>query len=513
VRRLSPAALAAYELPMGLLGFPGVGWLFAGFPIAALVLLTVGPALAWAVIPLAFSPFGEGPLRDVGWRVEFVWLPLSALLSAAMLFRAHRRRLVRHDGARPRRRRRGARARVTAAVGAIGLLLIALPLVPLVSGVGTKPLRYAYETHLGKEITGQFLSTPRGVVRLFDWRDPQSPYPADALRVHATDFNGIVIQSAAVDRPGAYQLFDVDRGGAVPLVVRRRSHTALVLAPERPLRPARYLIVASHEGMFGDRDFVYLRVVAPGAAVTAIGGGSRTSVPAVASALLPIGASLLAALFTILLLRSFRRRPAGEKLLWAGGFALFTAATASEAIAQGSGWTASLFRVYYLCGGVLTVAWLGAGAAWLQLPPRRRDALAGGLAVATVAAALTVALAPVDASALAHASSGGPPANGAIGGHAFLWAIALNTVGTVFLLGGSLYSAARGRRVAVNLWIAAGALVLALATSMTRAGDASFVYAGELVGIGLMFTGFRLAGAKAARPAAARAPAGAVVAS
>ena len=513
VRRLSPAALAAYELPMGVLGFPGVGWLFAGFPIAALLLLTIGPALAWAVIPLAFSPFGEGPLRHVGWRVEFVWLPLSALLSAALLYRAHRRRLRRHDGARPRRRRRGSRARVTAALGAIGLMLVALPLVPLVSGLGTKPLRYAYEAHLAKDMTGQFLSTPRGMVRLFDWRDPQSPYPADALRVHPTDFGGIVIHSAAVDRPGAYQLFDVDRGSAVPLAVRQRSHTSLTLAPDGRLPPGRYLVVASHEGMFGDRDFVYLRVVAPGAAVTAIGGGSRTSVPAVASALLPLGASLLAALFTILLLRSFRRRPAGEKLLWAGGFALFTAATASEAIAQGAGWTASLFRVYYLCGGVLTVAWLGAGAAWLQLPRRRRDTLAGGLGVATVAAALAVVLAPVDTAALAHATSGGPPSNGALGGHAFLWAIALNSLGTVFLLGGSLYSAARGRRVAANLWIGGGALVLAAATSMTRAGDSSFVYAGELVGIALMFTGFRLAGAKpAATPSAARAPAGAALA-
>ena len=92
---------------MGLLGFPGVGWLFAGFPIAALVLLIVGPALAWAVIPLAFSPFGQGPLRHVGWKVEFVWLPVSALLSAAFLYRAHRRRLARVEPGRRRRRRQG----------------------------------------------------------------------------------------------------------------------------------------------------------------------------------------------------------------------------------------------------------------------------------------------------------------------------------------------------------------------------------------------------------------------
>ena len=120
VRRLRPAALAAYELPMGLMGFPGVGWLFAGFPVTAMILLTVGPALAWAVLPLAFSPFAEGPLRDLGWRVELVWLPLSAFLSAVMLYRAHRRRLIRVDGPpAPRRPRRGrrlpgsARARVT----------------------------------------------------------------------------------------------------------------------------------------------------------------------------------------------------------------------------------------------------------------------------------------------------------------------------------------------------------------------------------------------------------------
>ena len=40
------AKLAAYELPMGVLGFPGVGWLFAGFPLQASVLLCAGPAFA-----------------------------------------------------------------------------------------------------------------------------------------------------------------------------------------------------------------------------------------------------------------------------------------------------------------------------------------------------------------------------------------------------------------------------------------------------------------------------------
>jgi hypothetical protein len=509
VRRLRPAALAAYELPMGLLGFPGVGWLFAGFPVTALIILIAGPALAWAVIPLAFSPFGQGPLRHIGWRVEFVWLPLSALLSAAMLHRAHRRRLIRFEGPRtpPRRGRRrlpgGSRGRVAAGVGAIGLVLVALPLVPAVNGLGATTLRYSYEKRFTREITGQFLSTPRGSVKLFGWPDPQNPYPADALRVHARDVRSLLVRSAAVDRPGAYQLFDVDRRTSIALTVVRRSHTALELAPRRGLPTGRYMISASHEGMFGDRDFIYLSVVAPSATATDIAGDSRRSAPAVSSSLLPVAAALLALLFTVLLLRSFRRRRAGEKLLWAGGFVLFAAATACEAIAQGSGWSAGLFRGYYLCGGVLTVAWLGAGSAWLALHRRARDALLGGLLVATLAAAAAVGLAPVHASILAHPPSGGPPADGALGGHAFIWAIALNSFGTVFLVGGALYSIARRRRVRANLWIAGGALVLALSTSMTRAGEYSFVYLGQLLGIALMFAGFNLTGGGERTPAAA----------
>jgi len=97
-----------------------------------------------------------------------------------------------------------------------------------------------------------------------------------------------------------------------------------------------------------------------------------------------------------------------------------------------------------------------------------------------------------------------------LGGHAFLWAIALNSFGTIFLVGGSLYSIARRQRVRINLWIGGGALVVALATGLSRAGSYSFVYAGELVGIALMFCGFTFAGkapVRGPRPARAAGPA------
>jgi hypothetical protein len=229
--------------------------------------------------------------------------------------------------------------------------------------------------------------------------------------------------------------------------------------------------------------------------VTALSSGSTKTPPTVADALLPLGAALVALLFAGLLATSFVRRPAGQKALWAAGFASFAVAAACEAAAQRAGWSEGLFKAYYAAGGVLTVAFLGAGSAWLLLKSRARDLLLGALVAAAVAAIVTVALAPVDHATLASASGLRPPSNSALGGHAFLWAIALNSFGTIFLVGGSLLAILRRQRVRTNVWIGAGALVVALATGMSRAGSYSFVYAGELIGISMMFFGFRFAAA------------------
>jgi hypothetical protein len=493
VVRRSPAAAVAYELPMSLLGFPGLGWLFAGFPFAASILLLAGPALTWAVVPAAFSPYGQGPLRGVGWKIELAWLPALAVLSSAALYRAQTRRRTRVAGAppRPRRRHRSYRTRVSVAAGTLGLLLVSLPFLPAVAGVGSSTVRYSYERTFTREVTGQFVSTPRGAVKLFSWPDPQAPYPPDALRIHAADARALVLRAAAVDAPGAYRLFDLGRGTSVRLVVQRSSPTKLRLTPPHPLRPGRYALVSTHEGMFGGKDFSYLTIVPPAGAVTAIGEGDGRTVPAVARSLPPVAAALVALLFALLLGRSFARRPLGSKALWGVGFTLFAVAAASEAIAERTGWSPALFRLYYLAGGVLTVAYLGAGSAWLLLPRRGRDVLLGALGAATAAAVATILLAPVDNGILAQAPDGRPPANGALGGHAFLWAVVLNSVGTLCLVGGSLLSIVRGQRVRPNAWIGSGALVVALATGLSRTGAYSFVYLGELVGIALMFTGFQ----------------------
>ena len=140
-----------------------------------------------------------------------------------------------------------------------------------------------------------------------------------------------------------------------------------MLSPARPLRPGRYVVRRHARGHVRRPR---LRVPARRAAA-ARGDADRLpaarGAPASLDALLPVAAALVALLFAVLLARSYARRRRAEGAVGNRLPALRVAA-ACEALAQRAGWSAALFRAYYLCGGVLTVALLGAGSAWLQLP-------------------------------------------------------------------------------------------------------------------------------------------------
>ncbi len=91
-----------------------------------------------------------------------------------------------------------------------------------------------------------------------------------------------------------------------------------------------------------------------------------------------------------------------------------------------------------------------------------------------------------------------------------------NIYGLVTLVGGALWSSflfwrkrVMPNRVLGNVLIAAGALSIGFASSLTRFGIGSFLYVGELIAATLMFVGFVLAG----RPAPVDQPAPALVGS
>ena len=86
----------------------------------------------------------------------------------------------------------------------------------------------------------------------------------------------------------------------------------------------------------------------------------------------------------------------------------------------------------------------------------------------------------------------------------------LNIYGTIALVGGALYSAwllwrkeTMPHRVVGNVLIAVGAMLIACTSAMVRLGLADYLYVGQLLAAGLMFSGFLLASARASMPSPA----------
>ena len=235
--------------------------------------------------------------------------------------------------------------------------------------------------------------------------------------------------------------------------------------------------------------------------------------------LLSVLAAVLSAAFAVVVGRSWVRTGRSAFLCWAAGLLIFSAAAVAQAVGQARGFDETTFRVFYLLGGILGVAYLALGTVHLMAPAGWARGATIGLLVLSVVAAVAVALAPVDTSQLG--TSKGVIGDAFTGSSTALvrgLAAVLNAVGTLILVGGSGWSAwrfwreRRGiDRVVCNVLLTAGALVVALGLTVARlvgdaAGGIAALGAFEAAGIGIMFAGFLSLGRVGVRP-----PASAVV--
>lgn len=79
-------------------------------------------------------------------------------------------------------------------------------------------------------------------------------------------------------------------------------------------------------------------------------------------ALLAFGAALLSLRLAGLLAARWRERRAPQLAGWSAGLAAYALGTAAIAWGAAAGWNDGVFRAYYLFGGLLTAALLGAGS-------------------------------------------------------------------------------------------------------------------------------------------------------
>ena len=79
-------------------------------------------------------------------------------------------------------------------------------------------------------------------------------------------------------------------------------------------------------------------------------------------AILAFGAALLALRLAGLLAQRWRVRREAHLLVWSAGLAAYALGAAAIAAGAAGGWNEGWFRAYYLFGGLLTAALLGAGS-------------------------------------------------------------------------------------------------------------------------------------------------------
>ena len=204
--------------------------------------------------------------------------------------------------------------------------------------------------------------------------------------------------------------------------------------------------------------------------------------------------ALVSAAFAIAVASRYLRSRRVALLMWTIGLAMFAVAALAGALARTTTPDEAEYRVFYLFGGILNVAWLALGTVYLVAPRVSRIALAL-VALLTLIGVYAVFTAPVDLRVALDTGRGFPD-----GSLPRILAAIGSGLGSVVLVGGALWSAwvflrqrRNGRRAVSNIVIALGVLIVATGGTVTFTGASGILETTNLVGLCVMFAGFLLA--------------------
>jgi hypothetical protein len=219
--------------------------------------------------------------------------------------------------------------------------------------------------------------------------------------------------------------------------------------------------------------------------------------------ILPFISTVVMLVFAANVLQRYFARRAPHNLFWGLGLLMYAAGTFAEAYLS-LAWNQWILLLWYLCGAMLTAAWLGQGTIFLLV---RKKRIAWGSAIGLLAisalALVKVLGANVDGSAFVTHTSVSAQYKSLMtrDGLLVLLTVLLNIYGSLGLIGGAIWSTylfARKHvlpnRVIGNILIAAGALLPASAGTLIKFGLGDWLYVSELFGAVIMFAGFIAAG-------------------
>src|SRR3954454_2351190 len=231
-------------------------------------------------------------------------------------------------------------------------------------------------------------------------------------------------------------------------------------------------------------------------------------------------ATLVSVAFALSTLDRYLRRRRPQELAWSGSLGLFAVGAGALWWAETRGWSLATFRVFYLCGGVLTVPWLALVTVYLLAGQAIGDRVRFWLVLLSGVSTGLVLFAP---TRQVVAGKELPTGSDVFGIAPRVAAAVGSGVAALVILAGAVWSVVRIVRrrepamsgvrrsasspahlLAGNLLIAAGTLVLSASGTLAgRLGkDTAFVTM-FLIGIVLLFAGFLVA--STSRPATVRA--------
>jgi hypothetical protein len=217
---------------------------------------------------------------------------------------------------------------------------------------------------------------------------------------------------------------------------------------------------------------------------------------------LPFISSIISFIFAYFVFKRYVVKRGSHLLLWGIGMVFYGIGGFCEGFYGAFGWNPLVYRLWYLFGAILVAAWLGQGTVYLLGKRKWANVLMVVLLLSSIFGAYKVFSAELDPSQLTTSVHTGSE----LSGHAIITdgvrglTPIFNLYGTVFLVGGAVYSAwiffkkrVLLHRTIGNILIAVGAIAPAFGGAFSRIGVPAALYIGELVGAVLMFIGFQRA--------------------
>lgn len=213
---------------------------------------------------------------------------------------------------------------------------------------------------------------------------------------------------------------------------------------------------------------------------------------------IPIFTTVVSAVFAVILFRHWSAKPSVLYLFWwMFGVIMYGVGTFTEGFTTVFGWDPVVFKAWYISGALLGGAPLAQGTVYLLLKDKVAHRLTAILVLVVIVASTFVILSPIDFSVVEQHR---------LSGAALEWnwvrrfSPFINIYAVIFLAGGAAWSAYKyfqlgpnyKARFFGNTAICVGAILPGIGGTFTRFGHVEVLYVTELLGLSLIWWGYKI---------------------